>query len=195
MRYVDHCAIIAKILASFPVTKEYAVRKCYLALNAKRNRLYPILMAVIWILGLIIGCIYARFYRLNYATPWLLHLSNAEFSVFGFIAIGILPLVVSLALVKVRLILLLPVVFLKSITFSFTTVLIMGLYSEAGWLVRWLLLFTDSVSVIPLVYCWFFCCKPDSTHLLSRCYIQLFLLTVIACFDYFVVLPFTAMLL
>lgn len=81
----------------------------------------------------------------------------------------------------------LPVVFLKSCSFSFFYFCISLAFGNAGWLVKWLLLFSDSLCVcLFLWFCFRVASDIKNVHQFTVC---ICFSTFIGCIDYFYILP------
>ena len=107
------------------------------------------------IAGLLFGCSYAgsvdaSVYAGVLSTPGL------TFSFAGFLTVLFLPfLFTAFAVFIKQQWLLYPICFVKFFAFGFCSFLILSVFSPAGWLVRFFLLFSDSLLLPVLVWIWF----------------------------------------
>ncbi len=150
-------------------------------------------VAVVWILGLLVGVLFVR--QAAFASLMCSVL---------FLRISIVGLVVSLAIpLALTYILLrffyfysiLPLIFLKAFSFACCYSGIMIAFGNAGWLVSGMVLFSDFFLVVLLLLQWFNAAagKRYGPH---RYFIVYCLVPIIVvCFDYLVVSPYVEMLL
>lgn len=117
-------------------------------------------------------------------------------SIVGLLCISILPFLLSAFAVSISFpFLLYPLCFCKAFLFIFISFGVLQSYSDAGWLVRCLLLFSDNVGV-PLLYCFWLrhlpgC--PKSSPAENALFLASFL--VLGCVDYRIISPFLAHLI
>ena len=109
----------------------------------KNSKLF---LAFSWILGLGAGGLAFRYAGdiLLFLMPLAVH---SQLSIFGLILSISFPFLLSaFALIVSCPVLLLPVCFCKAFLYSYLVCGVFACYGSCGWLIRWLLLFTDSVS-------------------------------------------------
>ena len=152
-------------------------------------------LAFFWLSGLICG-ILVFLSAGNSLIPLMRSALSAPVSIVGLLCVSMLPFLLSVFAVFVsnpRLILL--VSFGKAFFFSLVSLGVIQAFGSAGWFVRWLLLFSDSVS-LPLLY-WYWCryisgsrefCGWETCGVLS-------LGLLIGSVDYCLVSPFLALLI
>ncbi len=90
---------------------------------------------------------------------------------------------------------LLPIIFFKAFLFSYCSCFISIAFVDAGWLLRWLFLFSSSFNVFFLLWFWFITIACDKSHIAILTFIFTSIAIIIAVIDYLIVLPFTALLL
>ena len=105
---------------------------------------------ILWLFGLFIGC--NLFYTCSFSFLSLMgSVVMQPVSIVGLLASMLIPFIISyLSIITNNSIYVLIVVFLKSISFGFTCTLLEDQYLSAGWLLRFLFLFSD--------YCFFPAC-------------------------------------
>ncbi len=157
-------------------------------------RLQRVLVAVVWISGLILGIFLSRPISSDtFALIRTIRYSQTSFlRLFLFL---VFPLILSVAVVWLRVpILILPLVFIKAVCFALCASVIILAFDDAGWLLSRLYIFSDTFAVIVLLWFWnryingwTFKLKTDFV----LCFIVLF---IICCIDSLFVSPFTSML-
>ena len=153
------------------------------------------LLAFSWWLGIICGIVgYAAagnsLYLLMRNSPY------GTMSIVGLLGVSILPFLFSAFAVSISFPLLLyPICFSKAFLFSFVSFGVLHSYAGAGWLIRWLLLFSDTTGV-PLLYCFWLRHLPGfQKPSLSENVLFLVLFLVLGCIDYCIISPFLARLI
>lgn len=150
-------------------------------------------IAIAWIAGLFAGCF------LLTQTPFASLMCSVLFlriSIFGLFISLAFPLLLSYILLRFfRFSCILPFAFVKAFSFICSFGGIMIAFGNAGWLVSWMILFSDFFLVVILLFQWFSAAtgKRYKTYLCIVVYCLIPIL--IGCFDYFVVSPYAAMLL
>ena len=115
-----------------------------------------IVLALCWIFGLLFGLFFVSSAGEN-ASDIIVLLSHQKASFLGLAAITLTPLIVSFAAIKYKKIyFLFPICFLKAFAYSSCLMSICVCFGSAAWLIRALLLFSDSCAVILLLW---FCCR------------------------------------
>ena len=162
-----------------------------------RRRSYPVgslLFFAVWIAGLILGP--TAVLGMNFDFDTLLHTAvQHDPSFIGLAVILILPLAISALAARYRIYFLFYVLaFFKAFCFSFCVYSIHLGFGSAGWLVRWLLVFSDSCMLIPLFLLWYrnlsgkcFTFKKDIT-------VCAVIAAVAGCIDICVISPFLTLL-
>lgn len=141
-----------------------------------KNRKLPYVLLV-WIAGLIIGC--CIFYACN--QDFLSLMGSAVYqpvSIVGILASMFFPFFfVYLSIIANNSVYALIVVFLKAVAFAFTGAMIADRYLSAGWLLRFLFLFSDYCFLPVLI--WFWLRQPDAKGIL-RIRIRLLVIVLLA---------------
>lgn len=165
-----------------------------ISLLRNRRFVYGLVFSLIWSAAMICGACLATKARFD-SVSLMRALADSRMSIVLPGVVAILPLVLSAVALRLSCAyLFLPIAGLEAFAFGFAGTLIFNLFGNAGWLMRWLLLFTDSVFVILQLWYWFRCIfKPSSNHsVFSFCVLSG---VVLISLDAFVVSPFAAMLL
>lgn len=161
----------------------------------RRELLTYLSLAVFWITGLGFG-----FYlSLNVSVSNLRAMYNVALYPLSFLRLFlvlIFPLLLSALLIQSSVFWLLPVVaFLKAMSFSCCSCGIMIAFASAGWLVRSLFFFSQSVSILLLIWFWIRHSGGQLKNFRSDLLISACLIFLICCIDYFAVSPFLEALL
>lgn len=159
------------------------------------SAIYKCMLILIWSAGLLLGIFLA-----NEAPATTLSMMRTpdypRVSIIGLVLIVAFPLITSAIAVRLCFPLLCFIfAFLKAICFSYCASCISVVYGSAGWLVRLLLVFSDSCAIA--VFLWF-CFRhiAGNRGAIKRDTIICVSLTVLfCCVDYYVVSPFVEILL
>lgn len=169
--------------------------KAYRALTVLLQRRLQLLFAVVLMLGFFIGAYISRmvpnsFLNLIYTN------GDRAVSLWSLAVVLLLPLLISFVAFYFRIpILILLIGFLKAITFSFCSCGILYAYGDAGWLLRFLLLFSDSTMLFLLCWYWLRHLEGNRLRLAQDTVLCIFGAILIGIIDYMYISPFTAMLL
>lgn len=108
-------------------------------------------LASSWLLGLIVGCLI--FYAAGYeCVSWMRAAADSRVSIVGLLSVIILPFLFSAFAVYIsHSWLLLIVAFGKAVSFSLVSLGILISFGSAGWLMRFLLMFSD-LCALPLLF-------------------------------------------
>jgi len=154
-----------------------------------------ILLIAVWVAGLVCGCFIAAQASDTYLL--LMHrAANSSVSITGLLSAVLLPfLMIAFSVYISRPKLIYLICFLKACVFTITGISVMYAYGSAGWLVRLLLQFTDSVAL--LLLCWFALRHLDGSKdkLWSDTALCGVLTACLGCIDYCYVSPFLVMLI
>lgn len=85
--------------------------------------------------------------------------------------------------------------FCKGLLFGYHACIVTAAFGSAGWLVRYLLLFTDTWAVLILIWCWMQVCRSVRSRSLSRVGFCMAAALVLGMVDICFVSPFLAMLI
>lgn len=161
-------------------------------LSVHKRVMCPLLLALFWCIGLLAG--YAVATKTSYSVLMRMF-SLDRVSFVGLVFTAIIPLVISTAAFRLSLpLLILPIAFMKAFLFSFCASALTLVYADAGWLARWLYIFSDSFIVIFLLWFWVRNITGINESLQKDFAITLFASSLLICIDYFIVSPFSVML-
>lgn len=152
-------------------------------------------LALSWFLGLLSGA--AIFFSAGIAYfSWMRGVLHGSVSIVGLLCVTVLPFLLSAFAVFIsEPWLLLPISFGKALLFSFISLCVLESFGSAGWLVRWLLMFSDLLFV-PVLY-WFWHRHISGEHCFSGS-VSLLLLSLcilIGSIDFCYVSPYLANLI
>ena len=150
------------------------------------------LLAFLWTAGLFLGTLAAQFAGPSFS---LMRPSSGVSIVTPLVAAAFPFLLAAFAVHIHRPKLLLFLCFCKAFCFAFCGCLIWCAYGSAGWLVRFLLMFTD-ICMVP-VLCWF-CMRHITGPIISEkrdLAVCIVIAVIVAGIDYFAVSPFLAKLI
>lgn len=153
------------------------------------------LLAFAWISGLLLGA-YFSLSADTILSSTMLAAPFGSLSISGLLTVLLLPLFLSaLAVYFSQPILLISVVFLKAFLYTYTGIGLLLTYHSAGWILRFLLMFSDTL-MLPILWLIWLRAAPWDRRALYRygvvCTIFAFL---IGCIDYAYVVPFLAHLI
>ena len=153
-----------------------------------------ILFGIIWILGLLLG----RYISLLISPeiqPIIYDVTTADTSFIGLIFSFLFALLVSAFLLCRRLpLLVLPIIFLKAVFFSYCSSAITLSLGNAGWLLSRLYMLSDGFAVIVLLWFWLRCITGEATAVKKYSILSIVAMCLICYFDYSFVSPFAMML-
>ena len=151
-------------------------------------------LCLVWLSGLLLGTFFAVGLDDSFSSLMRPSLSDGV-SIFRQLATVCLPFLFAAYAVSINKPgLLLALCFVKAFCFSFCGMLIYSAFGSAGWLVRYLLQFTDILSA-PILF-WYCLGHVDRPYRAKRdLLICASLSALIVCIDYFAVSPFLAELI
>ncbi len=155
----------------------------------KRN-IKLLCFSLIWLLGLSLGA-YVASQTTTIHNSWMQSLYYSRLSIIGFLAMLIFPFLLSAILFRMsfwKMVLLL--FFVKAFAFSWLASSIILYFDGAGWLLRWLLLFSESIASVLLVWFWTRNRQGRSNRRQNDLLLCLVIALVIGCIDSSVVSPF-----
>lgn len=148
------------------------------------------LVALFWITGLLLGYYFSLHIPPETASS-ICTITSAPVSFAGLFFSQIIPFVLTAVFVWFRIsVLILPVVFLKAVSFSFSSSALALSFWDAGWLLYRFYTFADSWSVIILLWLWYSCADREVSNFNSRLLLSVITTSCGCCFDYFIVSPF-----
>ena len=144
-------------------------------------------LLAVWCCGLVWGC---SIYEPSYLS--LMHCAVSEpVSIIGVFACVYLPLIITyFSFLTDKPAALMVVCFIKAASCCFSGQLVFRYFDSAGWLIRLLFLFSDSINLLILLYLWIHHLGGKSSELKRDLLIAAFFCTVITIVDLFVVDPF-----
>ncbi len=166
----------------------------------KRNKLHSAalwfrsdlsLLIFVWLAGLLLGTM--AIWLDPFFFSWMRPQLSDRVSIVSSIVAAVFPFLLAALAVHINCkVLLLILAFLKTFSFAFCGFLIFHAYGSAGWLLRFLLMFTD-ICILP-IFCWY-CIRSIEKNRVKDFTVCVFFALAVACFDCFVVSPFLAKLI
>ena len=155
----------------------------------RKNR-KSIYILVVWVAGLIIGC--GIFYTCR--TDFLSLMGSAVFqpvSIVGMLSSMFFPFFfIYLSIITNNSIYTLIVIFIKAVSFASTGALIAELYVSAGWLLRFLFLFSDYCFLPVLIWLWMRCSDSEGAlRIKLRLLVIILFALAVASINYWFVSP------
>ena len=152
------------------------------------------LLAIFWILGLFLGCYLAT--ELSTEVVFTIStITEQRTSIFVLFLLPAISLLLSYFAARLRLqLLMIPIAMGKAICFSFCASCLIFAFEDAGWLLYRFYLFSDSISVIILIWFWNRHISSNTDSLNKHLIFSLTAIFVISMSDYFLVSPFVRML-
>jgi hypothetical protein len=158
-------------------------------------KLKPTILAFAWVGGLLLGAVVSVSADNLLASTMRAALSGSM-SIMGPVAVVLLPLFLSAyAVYFSQPIMLAAVVFLKAFLFAYAGAALLILYPVSGWLLRWLLMFSDMVTMPILWFLWISVSFDNRESLHRRIVICAFCSVLVGCVDLFMIVPFLARLI
>lgn len=153
------------------------------------NLMHTVILLACWCVFLISGTYIAT--QVQCLNTSLMHaVFNSRMSIVLFACVSLLPFLCSAVAFRLgRFFLLIPVVCIKAFLFGFSCCLINLLFGDAGWLMRWLLVFTDSFLVIPLLCYWFKNTLKPSCDAYQGVGAYIILVLVLLCLEFYCIKP------
>ena len=168
------------------VLHSFSVFRC----KSKRNSL-----ALAWICGLILGSLLSVSADTLLA-PVMHAVVYDGMSISGLLTVILLPLFLSAyAVYFSQSVVLILLAFLKAFLFSYTAAAILITYSVSGWLLLFLLLFSDLLMLPILWSLWLCAASVPNDRVLRRIGICVIFALLISFVDYTVIVPFLASLI
>lgn len=161
-------------------------------LPAMRCKGRKAILALAWFLGLISGILFSVMAS-DSVFPTMRAAATGCVSISGLLSAILLPLLFSAFAVYIsQPLLLIPIAFGKAFVFSFVGMSVMAAYGSAGWLVRFLLMFSDCM-MLPFLW-WYWLRYLSGSRASAFCSTALLvsLAVIIGSFDYRVISPFLA---
>ncbi len=153
------------------------------------------LVFTLFITGLLLGVFIAR-NSIASLSQIVLTTSHFSATVSGLIASLCLPLLLSVIAVYYSFpAAIVPICLIKAFAFGYCSCVVLLSFQCAGWLVRLLFLFSDSLIVVPLLWFWLRHIDGTKVHLKQDTVLCLLAALIIGFLDYVCISPFLALLL
>ena len=157
-------------------------------LNARKGM--PLVLATCWISGLLFGA-FPYFFFSPETFPLMHRTISCSASIVGLLNAALLPFLLSAFFGAFSMPLAIAgVCFVKAFLFSFVSLGILVSFGSGGWLLRYLFLFSDCVTLPVLFGYWFgFVSAPIKSRLVLTTCVVLLALAVVTILDYHVIAP------
>lgn len=159
-----------------------------------QRKFRTVFLAFCWCMGLLLGAFLAQH-------AGEVHLSlmrravSCPVSIVGLFAVLLPFLFTAFAVVISNCWLYYPIAFFKAFLFSYHACVVSAAFGSAGWLVRYLFLFTDACTIPILLWLWILGTGNHNSGLLRRTVICTLLSVAVGMIDFCFVSPFLAMLI
>ena len=154
------------------------------------NSIARLLLAIIWILGILLG-LYIAVSLPDNSRQIVAALTQSRVSVVSIIGCFFVPVILSAIVWKVKyLALFFVLAFLKAVCYGFCFCTIGHVFRDAGWLLRWLFLFSDSCSSALLLWFWYRNITPMDHRVTKDLFICGIISAGVILFDICYVIPF-----
>ena len=161
----------------------------------KSRRRFYLYFSLAWLVGLFAGAFFAT-QATTIHNSLTQSLSYSGLSVVGFLAGLSFPFLLSAIFFQMSLYgFLIPLIFGKAFSYSWCVCAILCSFFDAGWLVWHLLLFSDSIVTILLLWYWFRGLKEENNRRQVDLLLCLVFTLAIGCIDCCIVSPFGISLL
>ena len=157
-------------------------------LNARKGM--PFVLAMCWIGGLLFGAF--PYFFFSPETFSLMHrIVSCSASIVGLLNAALIPFLLSALFMALSMpVMLFVLCFLKAFLFSFVSMGVLAYAGSGGWLLRYLFLFSDCVTLPVLFGYWFgFVSAPIKSRLVLTTCVVLLALAVVTILDYHVIAP------
>ena len=156
--------------------------------------LRKIALTFFWILGLLSGTLLVS--KLPAVSVSMMRAIALERTSIVGLAISLsFPLLLSVITLRLSMpSLLFPIAFIKAFLFAYSSFGVSLVFGDAGWLLRWLFIFSDSIMVICLLWFWFRNVSGCINSAKRDFVICTLFAVIVFCIDCFIVSPFVMML-
>lgn len=166
------------------------------AYKAFRNNSYPVtarykfLICAVWTSAFFFGCMISKLCSVT-TVSLMRSLLYQRPSIVSLLAVIILPFLISFCVFQAQKpYLIMPLIFAKAAMFGFTTASVAFAFGSAGWMLRWLLLFSDSLANAVLLCLWLkHATSKDSAYITDLC-IYIAIVICFVCFDVYIIGPY-----
>ena len=143
-----------------------------------------IFLSFSWVFGLASGLLYSFCLYPRY-DPLVMSALFADVTIVDIMLISVIPIVLSVLCVHCSFpVLLIPLAFFKAFSFSISSFRLLWAFGNAGWLLRFLLMFSDCALVVVLLWLWIRHINGSKLHLVKdavTCTQVMFVVGVIDC--------------
>ena len=154
-----------------------------------------VLLAMFWICGILFGASVFLFAG-HHLFPLMRGIVSGSVSIVSLLCVTTLPFLFSACSVYVsKPALIFPVCFLKAVGFSYISAGILISYGSSGWLIRWLSMFSNFISLPLLFFFWQRHIGREHNISFLEVFVVLSVLIFIVSIDYCCISPFLAMLI
>lgn len=154
----------------------------------EKNSVY--FLAFFWTFSIFAGIILGS-KSVPHISSLMLSAASDSMSITGMFLIYILPLIFSIISIRLKVsLLILPLSVIKGFFNGFLSASVCVAFGSAGWLICLLLLFTNSVSSVFLMWFWFKYLHNPNSHLMRYFIICVTFSICMFAFDVFVISPF-----
>jgi hypothetical protein len=163
--------------------------KCILLHVFNKLRSPIFFICVFWISGLVTG-LYAASNAPASVFPLVRSLLYHRTSIISLTLVIFFPIFVScIAYWLDKSYCIFPIAFLKAFSYAYCTFNVVLAYGDAGWMMRWIILFSDSCFVVLLLWFWIRNFSKGSVSFKFNLLVCCVLSTIICLFDYFAIIP------
>jgi len=153
------------------------------------------ILAFCWVLGLLCGAVVSLSAESS-LVPLMHSAACRPVSITSLLCVTILPFLISaLAVASSWTALIFPLCFCKAFSFAFVSLGVFQAYGSAGWIVRYLLLFSDCAAVPFLYGFWLRCLSGRHTLCLFDTALMLGICILLGSMDYRIISPYLARLI
>ena len=149
-----------------------------------------LILAICWINGIVFGV-----FCYSASPPEVISLMHrmlpCSVSIVGLLNAALIPFLLSALLIALSMpVMLIGLCFLKAFLFSFVSMGVLACAGSGGWLLRYLFLFSDCVTLPVLFGYWFGCVStPKKSRLVLATCVVFLVLSLVTILDYHVIAP------
>lgn len=148
---------------------------------------FQFFLSLTWLFGMLFGFLFAVIACKNQQNFYVFSLSS-DVSVVAMLLSATVPYVLSAVILHFgNSYYLLPIVFIKSFFFFYSSFCILSVYSDAGWLARVLLMFSSSANAVILL--WFWVANIHRKQIFLRHFFVCITICMTACLIDFCIVP------
>ena len=162
--------------------------------SISQRKIRTVFLAFFWCMGLLTGAILAQ-YSGEIHFSLMRRAAACSVSIVGLFTVLLPFLFTAFAVVLSNCFLFYPIAFLKALTFSYHACVVSAAFGDAGWLVRYLFLFTDACTIPVLLWIWIRGSGNRCIGLLHGTGICVLIACAVGLIDFCIVSPFLAMLI